>query len=331
MSAGLKSIQRIGSGHIHTTYSVDAGHRWVLQRINIKVFTRPERIAQNIRVVADHLHRHHPDYLFLTPVPSVDNRDMVDDDSYPWRMFRFIDNTYTLDEVSTSQQAFSAAKEFGLLTSNLNALSPHALEPTLDQFHDLIHRWEQLEEAIGNAHADRLDSAWDTIEECMRFRSLVRKYSEVCSPGNLVLRITHNDTKINNILFSSETGRAVCAIDLDTLMPGYFIYDLGDMIRTFVSPVNEEERDTTKIQFRRDIYEALVAGYMESMGKLLTPQEKALIPFGGMMMTYIMGMRMLTDHLNGDVYYHTTYEGQNLVRARNQFALLSMLQQEIGP
>ncbi len=135
----------------------------------------------------------------------------------------------------------------------------------------------------------------------------------------------HNDTKINNILFDAVTRKALCAIDLDTLMPGYFIYDLGDMIRTFVSPVNEEEKDLSKVIFREDIYHALVDGYMSQMKSILKKEETEHIAFGGLMMTYIMAMRMLTDFLNGDVYYHTTSPGQNLVRSSNQFHLLTIL------
>jgi hypothetical protein len=140
-----------------------------------------------------------------------------------------------------------------------------------------------------------------------------------------VPRIQHNDTKINNILFDKKTDKANCVIDLDTLMPGYFIYDVGDMIRTFVSPVSEEEKDLNKIIIRKEILDAVIDGYLSQMGDVLTKKEKTLIPFGGMMMTYIMGLRFLTDFLNGDVYYQTTYPGQNSIRASNQFYFLDLL------
>jgi Ser/Thr protein kinase RdoA (MazF antagonist) len=143
--------------------------------------------------------------------------------------------------------------------------------------------------------------------------------------GSLKPRITHNDTKINNVLFDSTTQKAVCAIDLDTLMPGYFIYDLGDMIRTFVSPVDEEEKDISKIFVRKNIYDSLIQGYLSQMNDTLTSEENKAIPFSGLMMTYIMALRMLTDFLNGDVYYQIRYEGQNLVRATNQLKLLEEL------
>jgi Ser/Thr protein kinase RdoA (MazF antagonist) len=140
----------------------------------------------------------------------------------------------------------------------------------------------------------------------------------------------HNDTKVNNILFSSTTQKAACAIDLDTLMPGYFIYDLGDMVRTFVSPVSEEEKDTSKIQFRKNIYDALLRGYLSEMNDVLTNDEKKSIPFSGLMMTYIMALRMLADFLRGNTYYHITYPEQNLVRSRNQLHLLGLIRAAIS-
>ena len=143
------------------------------------------------------------------------------------------------------------------------------------------------------------------------------------------MRIVHNDTKINNILFDGITGQTICAIDLDTLMPGYFIYDLGDMVRTFVSPVSEEEKNLEKIVFRKNIYDSLMKGYLSQMNDVMSHEEKQAIPFSGLMMTYIMALRFLADYLNGDVYYHTTYPGQNLVRAKNQFRFLEVLSQNV--
>ena len=156
------------------------------------------------------------------------------------------------------------------------------------------------------------------------------KYTDLISRGILRHRITHNDTKINNILVDTSTHDAVCVIDLDTLMPGYFIYDVGDMIRTFVPPVNEEAVDTNEITFRKPIYDAVVDGYLSHMGDRLTDEEKKLFPFAGTMMTYIMALRFITDFLKGDVYYQVTYSGQNLVRAKNQLKLLEVLIGSVG-
>ena len=165
------------------------------------------------------------------------------------------------------------------------------------------------------------------VKLAQSFQYLVREYNSLISKGSLILRVMHNDTKVNNILFDTISQQSVCVIDLDTLMPGYFIYDFGDMVRTFVSPVSEEEKDLDKVVFRESMYKALLEGYQSQMDKSMNAVEKTLAPFSGMMMTYIMALRMLADFLNGNIYYQITYPEQNLVRARNQLKLLSLLEQ----
>jgi Ser/Thr protein kinase RdoA (MazF antagonist) len=292
-SDGFK-VSRVGSGYIHYTFELNGNDRYILQRVNKNVFKKPEVIAENIRLASEYLKKKYPDYLFLTAVKSTSGQEMVyDTEGFPWRLFPYVDNTFTVDKVSTESEALSAAAEFGRLTRYLDGIDTRLFKPTIDRFHDLSWRWEQFESSLKKASPERLKNAALEVERTKSFRYLVDEYRSLINSGSLKPRITHNDTKINNILFDSVTGKAVCAIDLDTLMPGYFIYDLGDMIRTFVSPVDEEEKD--------------------------------LIPFSGMMMTYIMELRMLADYLNGDIYYVIKYEGQNLVRARNQLTLLEEL------
>jgi Ser/Thr protein kinase RdoA (MazF antagonist) len=247
--------------------------------------------------------------------------------SFPFSKIPIPSNTYTIDKVSSADEAYSAAAEFGRLSSYLTGVDIKLFKPTIDRFHDLQLRYEQFNDALKAASAERLLKAAGAIESCKKYQHLVKHYNQLITSGDLKLRITHNDTKINNILFDSARGQAVCTIDLDTLMPGYFIYDLGDMIRTFVSPVDEEETDLSKIIFRKEIYDAVVAGYLSTMDSELTGPEKRAIPFSGLMMTYIMALRILADYLNGDIYYATKYEGQNLIRARNQLRLLDVLHQ----
>lgn len=327
LSAADFRVDRVGSGYIHHTYKLSGTPSYILQRVNKNVFTRPGIIAANIRHAATYLKAKHPNYLFLTPIPSLAAEEMVyDTDQFPWRLFPYFDNTYTVDKVSTAEEAFSAAAEFARLSNYLDEINTSLFKPTIDRFHDLSWRWEQFESSLRNAKPDRTSEAADAISSCRRFSYLVDRYRQLVTGGSLRVRITHNDTKINNILFDATTGKAVCAIDLDTLMPGYFIYDLGDMVRTFVSPVDEEERDLLKVIVRRDIFESLMNGYLSQMGVKLNAEEKAAIPFSGMMMTYIMALRMLTDFLNGDIYYQIRYPGQNLVRARNQLKLLQELE-----
>jgi Ser/Thr protein kinase RdoA (MazF antagonist) len=320
----------LGSGHIHQTFKVEGKNNFVLQRVNKNVFTRPEIIASNNRIAFQYLKQHHPTYLFPQALPDLQGNDLFfDDDGFPWRLYPLIENTFTIDEVSSEQEAFEAAAGFGQLTKNLNGVDTSLFKPTLERFHDLAWRYEQFDDAFQKAKPEILCVAKNEIEQARSFRYLVNEYGQLIGVGSLVQRIMHNDTKVNNILFDSVSGKAVCAIDLDTLMPGYFIYDFGDMVRTFVSPVNEEEKNISTISFRKEIYDALLDGYLSQMSDALTVTEKKSIPFAGMMMTYIMALRMLADFLRGNTYYHITYPDQNLIRARNQLHLLKLIAQAV--
>jgi Ser/Thr protein kinase RdoA (MazF antagonist) len=322
---------RIGSGHIHETYRLSGSADYVLQRVNNKIFKHPETIASNLRIAAAFLKKNYPAYPFLSALNARDGADLVyDSEGFPWRLFPFIANTYTTDRVGSADEAGSAACEFARLTAHLNRIDVTQFRETIPRFHDLHLRFEQFETALANSKPERRQQAAHVIAGCLRFRHLLEQYDDLLKSKGLRLRITHNDTKINNILFDSTTREASCVIDLDTLMPGYFIYDLGDMVRTFVSPVDEEEKDLSKIEFRRDIYDALTEGYLSQMGPVMSPDEYAAIPFAGKMMTYIMLLRFATDFMNGDVYYHTTYPGQNLVRAANQLCFLEKLEEALG-
>lgn len=324
------AVDRIGSGHIHATYKLSGKRSYVLQRVNKNVFKQPEVIASNLRLAADYLKKNSPDYLFPTVIISSSGQEMeYDDDGYPWRLFPYIDNTVTIDSVSTVLQAREAAGAFARLSRLLDGVDVSAFHPTIPRFHDLALRKAQFEEALAGAGSRAVPAA-EAIEVARKFFPLVDEYNALIGSGSLRERIVHNDTKINNVLFDRTTSKTVAVIDLDTLMPGYFIYDLGDMVRTFVCPVSEEERDVTRIMFREEIYQALVEGYLSEMGHVMTPEELKAIPFAGKMMTYIMGLRFLADFLRGNTYYHITYPEQNLVRARNQLRLLEVLTERLG-
>lgn len=329
LAFGLTSsavVSPIGSGHIHQTFLVEGTKKYVLQRINKNVFTDPEAIATNNRIAADYLAQHHPEYLFLTALRDRDGNELVyATDGFPWRLYPLIENTITVDFLTSAQEAYEAAVGFGRLTKNLNDIDCNLFKPTLDRFQDLGWRYEQFEEALANATPEIKAQAEEQIAQATSFYFLVEEYQSLIASGSLKERIVHNDTKINNILFDKTTRNAVCVIDLDTLMPGYFIYDLGDMVRTCVSPVSEEDKDLSKITFRKEIYDALLKGYLDEMKDTMSAEEIKAIPFAGKMMTYIMAIRFLADFLRGNTYYHITYPDQNLVRASNQLTLLSIL------
>lgn len=325
-------IKPLGNGHINQTYLLDGPVKFVLQRINTKVFTRPEIIASNLKNAAHHLNKNFPGYLFLNATKTKSGEDMMYDEAgHPWRLFPYISNTATLESVSTPDEAFEAARGFASLTKKLDSVAVKIFYPTIDRFQDLTWRYQQLQEALENASEERKAEAAQAIEQALSFSYLVDEYVDLIQSGKLKLRVVHNDTKINNILFDTRSNKAVAVIDLDTLMPGYFIYDLGDMVRTFVSPVSEEEIDLSKVAFRFPFYQKLLEGYLSEMGDCLTDEEKEAIPFAGLMMTYIMAIRFLADYLNGDIYYNTEYPGQNLVRASNQLRLLALIKQNVRP
>ncbi len=325
LAANDYSVDRVGSGHIHQTYRLTGRQSYILQRVNKNVFQDPDRIASNLRIASDFLKAAVPDYAFLTCIRSTAGREMeYDAEGFPWRLFPYIENTITIDKVSSAEEAFQAAREFARLTRYLDQVDVKLFQATIPQFHDLSLRKQQFEKALASA-GQRPQEAKACIEACQRAFPLVEKYEALVASGALRLRIVHNDTKINNVLFNQDTGKTMGVIDLDTLMPGYFIYDLGDMARTFVCPVSEEERDVSLIIFRKDIYDAMLSGYLSEMGPVMSDAERGAIPFAGQMMTYIMALRFLADYLRGNTYYHITYPEQNLVRATNQLRLLEVL------
>jgi Ser/Thr protein kinase RdoA (MazF antagonist) len=323
-------VKPIGSGHINQTFLVIDKSNYVIQRININIFKRPEIIATNNRIAADYLAKHFPNYLFLTALRDQTGNDLVyAPDGFPWRLYPMIENTFTVDVLTSTEEAYEAAVGFAGLAKNLNSVDIKLFKPTLERFQDLGWRYEQFDEAFANATPEALAQAAVEVKQAKSFRFLVDEYKSLIASGSLKERVTHNDTKINNILFDKLSRKAICVIDLDTLMPGYFIYDLGDMVRTCVSPVSEEEKDITKIAFRREMYDALVKGYLSEMHSMMSEEELKAIPFAGKMMTYIMALRFLADFLRGNTYYHINYPDQNLVRARNQLTFLSILCKEI--
>ena len=323
--------ERIGKGHIHDTYRISGKQSFVLQKFNDRVFTKPAIVEKNIQLTADYLAARHPNYFFVAPIGSKHGRRMVlDPDGRPWRLSPYVEESYSLDEALSVDHAFKASAAFGKFARLLRGCSVRDYSPTIDRFHDLSFRYQQLREALGAAASNRKNEAAAEIATAEKHHFLVNEFKTVVSQGILRPGIFHNDTKINNVLFDSRSHEVLAVVDLDTLMPGYFIYDLGDLVRTIVSPVSEEEKDLSLVKVRREFYEAVVNGYLSEMGGTLSKEELAYVAFSGQMMTYIMALRFLADFLSGDTYYHTTYPGQNLVRAKNQFRLLELLVAKSG-
>ena len=209
----------------------------------------------------------------------------------------------------------------------LSGLDTTDLKITLPDFHNLTLRYQQFQNALETGNKDRIEQSKELIGIIKQNRTIVDEY-ENCKT-NLKIRCTHHDTKISNTLFD-QAGKGLCVIDLDTVMPGYFISDVGDMMRTYLCPVSEEENELSKITVRKEFYDAIVNGYLSEMGDELSKKEQQYFHYAGIFMIYMQAIRFLTDHLNDDAYYGAKYEGHNFVRAGNQFTLLRELQ-SVGP
>lgn len=326
-------IERHGAGLINNTFRLiplpgSGGTEYILQRINTHVFREPAVIAENHRLAADYLARKHPEYFFLAPVPTRDGRDMLEWDGEFWRVLPFVRGTYTVNEADNPAQAYEAARQFGLMADNLSGISLEAFRPAILNFHNLTLRYSDFQGAVSRAGEERLDQAGTVIDAFERHSRIPIRYEELKTDPDFPDRLMHHDTKISNVLLDEKTGKGVCVVDLDTLMPGKLISDLGDMVRTYVSPVSEEETDLTQITVREPYYDALMKGYLGEMKTSLTPTEKDVLFYAGQFMIYMQGIRFLTDYLNGDVYYPVQYPLHNLNRARNQLTLLERLNEK---
>ncbi|RYZ61504.1 MAG: aminoglycoside phosphotransferase family protein [Chitinophagaceae bacterium] len=319
-------MESFGSGLINRTWKITTPeNEYILQRVNQTVFEKPGKIAANIRQIAAYLKEKHPDYNFVAPLASSDGSEMiyVKDEGF-FRLFPFVAGSHSKDVVDCPGQAYEAARQFGRFTRMLSGLDVTKLEVTIPSFHDLSLRYHQFLEALETGNKQRRHESRRLVDKLFDYDGTVTQYEAIRKNPNFKLRVTHHDTKISNVLFD-EGNKGICVIDLDTVMPGYFISDVGDMMRTYLSPVSEEEKDTAKVVVRDDFYKAVVEGYYSEMKDELTPDEKACFFYAGKFMIYMQALRFFTDHLNNDVYYGARYEGHNLVRAQNQLALLERL------
>ncbi|MGH8145934.1 MAG: phosphotransferase enzyme family protein [Rhodanobacteraceae bacterium] len=320
----------LGNGLINRTLLVtDDGRRRVLQCLNTHVFHDPGLVMRNCHAVTAHLGRERAagryDYAVLELVPTLAGEPAaVLADATWWRMYSHMPDTLTHDTADQPELALQAGRGFGAFAAALASLGSDAVGEVIPHFHDPEARFE----AFRSAHqSDRAARARDAATECdvaiRAFENLLAHWRVLQNAG-LPWRITHNDCKLNNLLFSDD-GRATCVIDLDTVMPGTLLFDFGDMARTMLSPVPEDSTELARVRVRREHFAALAHGYLEGCGALLTPLERDNLVFAARLITAIMGLRFLTDYLDGDSYYRITHPTHNLERARNQFTLYTAL------
>ncbi|MEJ7736874.1 MAG: aminoglycoside phosphotransferase family protein [Chitinophagaceae bacterium] len=320
------TIKAFGTGLINHTWKVNYnGDNYILQRINDNVFKQPQDITSNIGLIASYLKQQHPDYFFVAPVKTTDGREMVhlEQKGY-FRMFPFVTGSHSKDVVETAGEAHEAAAQFGKFTKLLDGMPIGQLKISIPDFHNLSLRYQQFLTALKNGNPERINTTKDLTTELLSHSKIVAKYENIVTNSDFKLRVTHHDTKISNVLFD-DADKGLCVIDLDTVMPGYFISDVGDMMRTYLSPVSEEEKDFSKIKIREEFYDAIVTGYYEEMKNVLTETEKHYFFYAGAFMIYMQAIRFLSDYINDDKYYGSAYPGQNLVRAGNQAMLLQRL------
>ncbi|MCX6910032.1 MAG: aminoglycoside phosphotransferase family protein, partial [Verrucomicrobia bacterium] len=259
----------------------------------------------------------------LTLVPARDGRTWhADAGGNHWRCYLFIERATTYDQITTAAQAREAAKAFGLFQKQLADLPPPRLHETIPNFHHSRQRFDALRAAVEEDPCNRAAAVKQEIEFCLRREPMVDVLLDLQARGVVPERVTHNDTKLNNVMLDDATGEGVCVIDLDTVMPGLALYDFGDMCRTGCSPTAEDERDLAKVEARMDIFEALVRGYLATAGGFLNTAEKEHLVFSARLITFEIGIRFLTDHLLGDRYFKIHHDGHNADRARVQFKMV---------
>ncbi len=333
LHGGIESAETHAGGHINDSWRLtvrrsDGIVRFLLQRINGKVFPEPHLVLDNIRRVTEHLVAS----LEADGVPDAGRRVpalvlstegdpfVTDNQGDSWRLYPFIEGTRTVMSVSTPAEAEEGGRAFGAFQRRLSDLPGPRLGETLAGFHDTPRRFDALELAAREDPCGRAGMARRDIEYALGQRSAAPVLLEAWRAGRIPERVVHNDAKTSNVLFDRETGEGLCVVDLDTVMPGLALYDFGDMVRTMTSTAAEDEAQSAGAGVSLPFFEALAGGYLSEMGPLLVPGERALLVTSGQLITLEIGVRFLTDYLCGDTYFRTSRPDHNLLRCRAQFA-----------
>lgn len=330
-------VKAFGSGHINDTYRVwgdgEPQISYLMQRINHNVFPEVGKLMENMHLVTEHLKQKivesgdgDPELNVLTIVETKDGKLYHHDEAGNyWRMFMLLENTRSYDIVTTQQQAREGGRAFGLFQLMLADLDAQRIYEVIPGFHHIGKRIDALKQAVEQDTVGRRADCAEVISFALERAERMHTILRMGERGELPLRITHNDTKFNNVLLD-EHDKAQCVIDLDTVMPGYAAYDFGDAIRTVINNAAEDEADLSKIKLNIPLFEAYTEGYFSHASKFLTAAEVFSLIEGVLLLPYIIGVRFLTDHLEGDHYFKTHHEGHNLQRAKTQFHLVAQLE-----
>lgn len=330
------SAEPFGNGHINDTLKVtnEKGEiKYVLQRINHLIFTNVDMLQNNINTVTTHIRKKLEakgesdiDRKVLTFLPTKEGKHYYfDGDSY-WRVCLFIPNSKSYEEV-TPELSYEAGKAFGDFQSMLSDLPEGSLGETIPNFHNMEFRLQQFHDAVKANAAGRLEEVKDLIEEVEKRADAMCIQERLYREGKLQKRTNHCDTKVNNMMFDADTDKVLCVIDLDTVMPGFVLSDIGDFIRTGANTGAEDDENLDNVNVNMDIFKAYTRGYMETAKAFLSPLEISLLPYGGRLLTYMQTVRFLTDYINGDTYYKIHSPKHNLIRTKAQFKLLQSLEE----
>lgn len=329
-------VSPYGDGHINHTF-VTPDQKYILQKINTNVFPDADKLMDNINNVTSHLTEKiiasggDPNRETLTIVPTKDGKlYYTTEDGEVYRVYKFINDTVYYSVVENAEVLYQAGKAFGSFQNMLNDFPGEKLYETILNFHNTRVRFENLLEAIKEDRVGRLDSVKDEVNFALEQEYMIDEVLNGIESGEIPLRVTHNDTKINNVLFDKETGKALCVIDLDTVMPGSLLYDYGDALRTGAATAAEDEKDLSLMQFSMDAFKNFTKGFLEELLPVMTKKEIELLPLSIRLLTYECGIRFLTDHLNGDTYFKIHRENHNLDRARTQFKLYQDILDKTG-
>ncbi|MDR0999543.1 MAG: aminoglycoside phosphotransferase family protein [Clostridiales bacterium] len=324
LSSKAVTAQTYGRGHINDTFRVTTqdGGSFILQKINKTVFKDPGQLMKNVTKVIQFLRERSEDPReVMNLVNTVDGKQWyVDSEREYWRVYDFVPGSMSLDACETEHDFYECAVAFGRFQKRLAMFDASMLKETIPHFHDTPDRYAQLLDAIVYNPLGRVKDAQREIDFALKRENYAHTLMNLQSTGVLPLRVTHNDTKLNNVLFDSATRKALCVIDLDTVMPGLAVNDFGDAIRFGASTAAEDEKDLDKVEMSLTLYGAFVEGYLSACA--LNESEKEHLRDGAKMMTLECGVRFLTDYINGDVYFRVRHEGQNLDRCRTQFKLV---------
>ncbi len=339
LSGAVVDLHAFGSGHIHDTYKVTTTGpvAYVLQKINIQVFRDPVAVMENLRAVTTHIRKKLEDagYLdirrnVLVPV-WLRNGDLMyrDDVQQVWRCFEYITDHQSFDKAVDNDQVYEGGKAYGQFLQQLADLPVEGVRDTIPDFHNLDFRLWQFRDSLEHGKKDRIREMAALITEMEARAEDMLVIRNMGQAGRIPLRIVHHDTKINNVLYGMD-GKALCVIDLDTVMPGYVHDDFGDAIRTFTNTGEEDDADLNRVGMHIGYFEAFARGFLEATRNMLTPTEKQYLALSARVMTYMQVLRFFTDYLNGDTYYKIHHPLHNLQRTHAQFALLRSMEEQYG-